>query len=388
VWFAQALRGVACLCVVAYHLGFEYNTKLVLTDQIAALPLSRAAARPFWISPLLWLEGRSFDLGKFGVALFFLISGFVIPFSLRRGGVSSFAARRILRIYPLYWCALLLTVGVLLLQSHAHGTALPFSGRGVPLNAFMVQLYAGKASIDNVNWTLAIEELFYVIAATASLMGLLRRPLAIGTLSVLLAAITVLVGDLQPHNSAQWLLYALAFNLTGVEFILLGICWHHAFTGEWSRRTSVAVGGLIGLMWLLCVHVGPMQTAEPIVRVSSIAALLVFAAAFAARDSLRRSVAVDKLANVSYPLYLVHAIIGYILLSNLISWTGQFYVSLAITLGVVVGLASFLHRAIETRTIALGRRVGKGLDQTRLQPLTVVEVPTAAPAESSACTST
>lgn len=38
-------------------------------------------------------------MGSFGIALFFLISGFVIPFSLKFGSVN-FIVRRIFRLYP------------------------------------------------------------------------------------------------------------------------------------------------------------------------------------------------------------------------------------------------------------------------------------------------
>ncbi len=58
------------------------------------------------------LQGRlhdvaySFDFGRIGVVVFFIISGFVIPASLRgpRGeDCRQFLIRRLFRLYPLCW---------------------------------------------------------------------------------------------------------------------------------------------------------------------------------------------------------------------------------------------------------------------------------------------
>lgn len=365
VWFAQMLRGVACLCVVLFHLAVRYSSDPLGTDHAAALPIARGIAHPFWLSAIAWLYAHNFDLGQFGVSLFFLISGFVIPFSLRSGTLAAFGSRRILRIYPVYWFALLCTLGVLLLQSHAAATTLPFHSSAIPFNAFIVQLYAGRPSIDSVSWTLAIEDLFYVIVAVVALAGLLARPRAIAALACVLGAVTVAVGSHEPHTSAQWIAHGLAFNATGVEFILLGVCWHHAFTREWSTRTSVLVALWIGLLWLLCLHAGPLAGSEGLMRVSGAAALVVFAAAYHWRDALPSSRAVNGLANISYPLYLLHAIIGYVLLSSLVAWTGSFYLSLAVTLVAVLALAAVVHKLLEAPSITLGRRIGHRLDERR-----------------------
>ena len=52
---------------------------------------------------LTWLHVvPQFNWGAFGVALFFLISGFVIPFSLSRQRAGAFLVGRFFRIVPLY----------------------------------------------------------------------------------------------------------------------------------------------------------------------------------------------------------------------------------------------------------------------------------------------
>jgi peptidoglycan/LPS O-acetylase OafA/YrhL len=82
--FANTLRGIAALTVVINHyFGVFWLSRDVIERMINAplLPLE-AVATPevvLWISTMPY-----FNWGAFGVALFFLISGFVIPFSLRK----------------------------------------------------------------------------------------------------------------------------------------------------------------------------------------------------------------------------------------------------------------------------------------------------------------
>ncbi len=96
-------RGVACLMVVLHHAGFA----LTWTD-------TDVEGIEGWLRWGIVAFLRRMDLG---VPLFFVISGYCIGASVdatRRRGSSSlaFLKRRIWRIYPPYWAALLFFVGV------------------------------------------------------------------------------------------------------------------------------------------------------------------------------------------------------------------------------------------------------------------------------------
>ena len=105
VWFAQAIRAVACLMVVWAHLGESF---FIAPRTIAQLALIRPVApgTPPWFGTTRALLDPGVDWGYLGVALFLLTSGFVIPFSLRRRSLRGFMVRRVFRIYPVYWLAL------------------------------------------------------------------------------------------------------------------------------------------------------------------------------------------------------------------------------------------------------------------------------------------
>ena len=122
---------------------------------------------------LFWLvvhndeSGPAFSyLGRFGVAIFFVISGLVIyrPFvQARMAGcnqdLKAFALRRLLRIVPAYWIALV--VFAVLLPHEVQ----PFGGRDSAIFAGFAQVYSPHTYYRGlaVAWTLDIELCFYAV---------------------------------------------------------------------------------------------------------------------------------------------------------------------------------------------------------------------------------
>ncbi len=80
--FIDSARGIAALAVIAEHL-YE--------------------ARSPWFYTF---SQTGFSLGAFGVTLFFLVSGFIIPVSIEKAGLKRFWIARVFRLYPLYWLSL------------------------------------------------------------------------------------------------------------------------------------------------------------------------------------------------------------------------------------------------------------------------------------------
>ena len=100
----------------------------------------------------------AFHYGKLGVYLFFMISGFVIYFSLHKG-LKEYAIGRFLRLYPLFWICITLTYLVTL-----------FYGNNLSLDRYLIGLAMfndGKIAqlIDGSYWTLTFELLFYFYIA-------------------------------------------------------------------------------------------------------------------------------------------------------------------------------------------------------------------------------
>jgi peptidoglycan/LPS O-acetylase OafA/YrhL len=162
----QVLRGLAALLVVVGHLE----------------PLFRG------IDPSLALVG----LGKVGVDLFFVISGFVMVYTTNRTAPSAleFAQRRIIRIVPLYW---LVTLGVFALSLAA--PRLLTASRPDPTWLMKSMAFVPFAKGDGtfnplvpVGWTLNYEMFFYAIFSLCLLAGVRLRYWLAGGLIVALAA--------------------------------------------------------------------------------------------------------------------------------------------------------------------------------------------------------
>lgn len=97
--------------------------------------------------------------GALGVDLFFLISGFVIALSAEGRSFASFCASRITRIIPTYWLAIILTSSFILIE----GNISQISIRQILANLFMLQSALGEKDIDGVYWTILIEIRFYIL---------------------------------------------------------------------------------------------------------------------------------------------------------------------------------------------------------------------------------
>ncbi|HKE48988.1 MAG TPA: acyltransferase family protein, partial [Rhodanobacteraceae bacterium] len=84
--YIDALRGIAALLVLWLHVANYYRTLSPET-----------AAHVRWLNDFV----STIDIGRIGVVVFFLISGFVVPFSIRADSaapVQGFAIRRFFRI--------------------------------------------------------------------------------------------------------------------------------------------------------------------------------------------------------------------------------------------------------------------------------------------------
>lgn len=148
----DALRGAAAIAVVLYHTN--------------ATP---GVDRALWYGDAI---DDAMFLGKFGVWLFFVISGFCIHLQWVRAqvtpgltplGFTDFWKRRIRRLYPPYLVTLAIYIWI-----RAAGGQLQFDGESlwkVFLHLFMLQnLDPGALGAMNlVYWTLAVEEQLYLL---------------------------------------------------------------------------------------------------------------------------------------------------------------------------------------------------------------------------------
>src|SRR5262249_43128814 len=142
---------------------------------VAALMVVLAHGLAQCVPGFLGWSRSNLDLGRTGVVLFLLISGFIIPVSLEQGGsLRKFWLRRIFRLYPAYWDSVAVAVncGVrgplsLLIRPADDGSWLA--------NLTMCQGFIGRPHAWGLYWTLQLELVIYAACSLLFACGLLRR---------------------------------------------------------------------------------------------------------------------------------------------------------------------------------------------------------------------
>jgi peptidoglycan/LPS O-acetylase OafA/YrhL len=287
----DALRGVAALVVLAAH-------------TIDLLPFGKAIS-------------GTVDLGTVGVTLFFLISGFVIPFSFNRGLIG-FAVSRAFRLLPVLWLSMALCLVL--------GAELT-SGRQLFANAFMVTRAMGEANLSGPYWSLNWELYFYGLVAAAFAVRVLKSPVTFGLLSIAGA-----FGSFFDH----WITYLL-FMFTGT-LLRMVLLEKIESAKVWL---CVALGSTFGAVavWVI------FASQPPQFYVSLGLALPVFLLLWNRKPHPFLLWA----GAISYPLYLFH----YPILEAIEPLPGPVFACLAIALPLAI--AALVHKWVEKPMIALGK---------------------------------
>ncbi|MDB5308337.1 MAG: putative rane-associated acetyltransferase [Gemmataceae bacterium] len=284
----QALRGVACLLVVAYH---------------AATWEGRFGVSPSLLKPTLWF-------GYAGVDLFFVLSGFVIAATNRDDLgrptlLPTYLFRRAWRIYPTYWAALAVAIGVF--AALASDPVVTPDWAEELQDCVLLLPTPNLSRFLAVAWTLSFELMFY--AAFAILFLLPRRAAAPALFGWAVAVLVCSAVGHRPQNRFA----ALPVSPFVLEFLAgVLVAWCPVHLGRRAAAATVVVGaGWCGVFSALLFDPDPtkLPTAGAVrVFVFGLpAALLVGAAAGAERAGWRfRARWLGAVGNGSYSVYLLH----------------------------------------------------------------------------------
>lgn len=358
VIFADQLRGIAALLVVLSHLIGVYWFEPEVVSAVTGAPWE-ATSRP---AATTMLAALPFNLGPLGVALFFLISGFVIPFSFRHHSRRSFLLARALRIYPIYLAALFLGLAVRAASCAYWGQPLGVHPLAVVANALLLHDLVGIGNLDLVNWTLVIELKFYLLfALTLPLLLRWRHGFVLGLAGVALI-INLLAALAMPAlpGRAGFAVAGLAQEAMFLPFMFLGTLFYMRMQGQLGWPALLGSSALGLALFLLSWKHGPRDGTYDSAAVSYAWGWAIFTLCFLARGRVASLGVLRGLAQVSYPLYLVHSILGFVLLRLLTQQAGLgFGPALALVMLTVLALAWTLHRLVERRSIAWGKALGQ-----------------------------
>lgn len=324
--FLDGLRFFAALAVMLFHFGFRaWN----------------GDAPGYLEYPFL---GHIFKYGYLGVDLFFMISGFVILMSASRGDIASFVRSRLIRLYPAYWFCVAITYVFLSYWQKGNTNTLRIGDFLVNLTMF--QSFFNVPHIDGSYWTLVIELHFYMLVALvlwARQVHNIDRILAIWLAAGIAADFLPSLGVVSDLYVGSWCHYfvagALAYRIriAGITLFRLMI-----FVAAFLQATRHA-------HWFMALKERLTNVAyEPWV-VQMIVALMfgVFFLLALGRLNFQNRL-LSKLGVLTYPLYLIHGVIGSTLLVFLVRHNEMNrWIALFIIGCVSIACAWLIHRYFE-----------------------------------------
>jgi len=322
----DAFRGAAALWVVVYHLTLRYPNFLLGQDT----PLE-----PIGFGITLQ------DLGIIPVLWFFLISGFVISWTIDRCATPmDFVISRVSRIYPAYWASLAIIVGAVALWPLPNVALQPTQ---VLVNLTMLQNQLFIGNVAGVYWTLGVEVGFYIFALAVFAAGLWRFVHLFALAWVLLAIAVVPLADFGiafPWRASHLL------SLHEAPFLVAGMMLYRLWRGH-GRLVSALILG---------VCVDAMVGSNPLGSVATVLAVMALIG-WSCRGGLRFLAAPPLLwlGSISYSLYLVHEYPGYIVMGAADRAGMPHGLGIAAALAIALILATAVSYGIERPAMRLIR---------------------------------
>jgi peptidoglycan/LPS O-acetylase OafA/YrhL len=315
----EYLRGIASLSVAWFHLTNAYKDSWVAS-----------------IGAYGWL----------GVDVFFVISGFVIPYSIWKIYPNysmklfpQFVARRIVRLEPPYLLSLILVIVLHYMSSifpWFRGETPSYEGLQIASHVFYLIPLTKYTWIQPVYWSLAYEFCFYIFIGLTYWLVSGARSTVIWLVASAALISAVWLGEL----SCRVLLFVMGISLfrSVAAFqnssICLAVIAISAFVIAWTGNPEIALTGLISagiIHWGICFEVKGI----------------------AGRALL-------SCGAISYSLYLVHVPIGGRVVNlgrRLVEGPAQELLLSIFALAVAVGFAAVFHIIVEGPFVRQSRRL-------------------------------
>lgn len=360
----EALRALACLLVVYCHV---VGRPLVIFN--TSWP-PHTVINHYLTGPLGIIQ----NFGLLGVAIFFLISGFIITHTALAESRLTFLIKRVLRIYP----PLIIAVfGVALLAKGSKAIGWTDAELGVG-NTNILQAITGfdffvrAQPMLGVGWSISVELFFY--ASVLIFMPLMKRAPLIFT-SVMIAwslAITMLLKFALP-----WCGYPCGIGATLFAYmpiLCIGIAIYFMWQGRIRFPTGVA---LIVAAWIIFIkglaQVNPATLTMNYPLQFALALGVFLSGLWFFEYSRKNPQIVRFFADISYSLYLVHLPLSVAVMYVVYPVAG---ITATICTGFIVAvIAAWALHFVEVYFQSMARRL-----TTAIEPKAFLETITVPPA--------
>jgi len=318
------LRFVAAVAVVLFHYMFR--------------GFAEGGYSPISYAPF----DQYAQYGYLGVHLFFMISGFVILLTAMKRDVVQFVISRIVRLYPAFWAGVTFTaIMIVFFGDEIFTVSLP----QYLSNLSMIDGYLGVEPVDGVYWTLLVEIKFYVLIFIILLFKEIEKIewflagwLALQVIDVFAPLPTLVKFIFFPEWGSYFASGALFYLLK-----LRGIKWQYL--------------ALLGSSFALSLYHANNETAilsefynaafNPLVPMFFVSLFyLIFTLVILNKLTLFRSTWVLKIGALTYPLYLIHQNVGFMLFKLFDGVINKYILLLGVFTFVLI-VAWLIHNLVE-----------------------------------------
>jgi peptidoglycan/LPS O-acetylase OafA/YrhL len=277
-------------------------------------------------------------LGRGGVTLFFILSGYLMFRNVQRQPLAIFVSRRLFKILPAYW----FNIGFLLAADLALAGMPHHSAKSYLASFFAVSDLLHTEAVSGVYWTLLIEIKFYVFLA---LQWAVFGPRRIDLIFFALVGLEAVGFFVQGHGS---------LTLTYFPVFYAGIALYRAEQAGWRGSSLVSLGVVV---LTLTVSIALFTDAY---NYWSAGYLLADVALFiiAMRARLASKI-MNFFGRTSYSNYLYHSLVGAAVLGAFSEATATSAVAAVILFAVMAATAAAVvgYHVVEVPMVRIGRRL-------------------------------
>ena len=339
--YLDSIRGLAALLVVIGHFLDMYVKH---NNSGITFPTIESIVYPF-------------ELGRVGVVIFFIISGFVVPYSFngKEGGsvIKKFATKTMFRLYPAFWFSIFMAFIVSLFFESNVGVNIQTISQ-VLINLTMLPKYLGVESVQGAYWTLHLLFVFYALCCILFFIKKVNNNNTLFLMFMLFCVIAIFFGFLRYNYGIR---IPIVMPL-GIASMFLG-----ALLRKHYSEKSISTNQLVIILF---IYFSAMFVAQNLYYLSgwprwfsayAVAVVIFLGLAYKIKP---HNMFLSYIGRISYSMYLLHMLV----LAFIFNVFGMFsyelfggLVSLVLTLILSTLLADISYRFCEIKSSNLCRNL-------------------------------
>lgn len=319
IYQIDLFRFLAAISVLFYH----YLFRGYAADNLSNLNFSEI--------------GDFFKYGYLGVDIFFIISGFVISLSIKDRSLINFFISRISRLYPIYWVSVLLTFVVIISFGAPRYTA---DIKQFIFNLTMFQNYIGIENIDGVYWTLFIEMKFYIFVIGSYLILNKLKKIKLDYLIYSWLTLTLIYPFFFKLLIFRIANYFLILNWS--PYFIAGIIFYQIYQNKLNIKYSI----LLSVSFFVSLYHAISRIKELSLHYNTefspfiISSIILFFYLIMLLVSCKKMNNINhprltKIGILTYPLYLIHENIGFIIFNNFENLINKYVLIISTTIFMI-----------------------------------------------------